>query len=275
VSHLDSPPLTITAAGQAILSFSHRWSFEQGFWDGGQVRVSVNGGAFTTVPAGSFTSNGYNGTVIGNSSSGLAGQQAFVENSPGFVLITSVAILGTYNPGDIIRVRFTAANDENTQGAFVPNWEIDSLQINQGSEQNATFTVGASVFNEDKGANADRNYQWYRNDGAGWVLIPGASSSTYSLVPTSADNGAQFRVDIFIPGASATSSAATLTVGGPEVTITRSGGQTTISWSGPYCLQETSSLDGTPVWGPSSVANGVAFTPGPGNKFYRLTDNCP
>lgn len=83
---LDSPPLTITAAGQAVLSFNHRWSREQDSknWDGNQLRVSVNGGAFVAVPGTSFISKGYNGTVNGTMGSALDGQQGWVGTSPGY-----------------------------------------------------------------------------------------------------------------------------------------------------------------------------------------------
>src|SRR6185436_18979118 len=147
-SFLDSPPLTITAAGQAILSFNHRWSREQDSanWDGNQLRVSVNGGAFVAVPGTSFTSNGYNGTVNGTLGTALDGQQGWVGTSPGYTsgFLTSEAVLGNFNTGDVIRVRFMAASDSNTTGTFTNGWEIDSVEINQGEP----FTVGASAVNE-------------------------------------------------------------------------------------------------------------------------------
>jgi hypothetical protein len=147
-SFLDSPPLTITAAGQALLSFNHRWSREQGSrnWDGNQLRVSVNGGAFVAVPGTSFTSNGYNGTVNGTLGTALDGQQGWVGTSPGYPsgFLTSEAVLGNFNTGDVIRVRFMAASDSNTTGPFTNGWEIDSVQVIQGEP----FTGGASAGNE-------------------------------------------------------------------------------------------------------------------------------
>ena len=147
-SFLDSSPLTITVAGQAVLSFNHRWSREQSSrnWDGNQLRMSVNGGAFVTVPGTSFSSNGYNGTVNSTLPSALTGQQAWVGTSPGYAsgFLTSVAVLGNFNTGDVIRVRFMAASDSNTTGPFTNGWEIDSVQATQGP----TFTVGASAVNE-------------------------------------------------------------------------------------------------------------------------------
>ncbi len=130
-STLISPAIVVPQAGEVQLTFSHRYSFEAGQWDGGQVRISVNGGAFTAVPAANFTQNGYNGTVLPNSQSSLAGQSAFTENSPDFgnTKVTSIATLGSFKAGDSIQVAFLAANDTNTRGQFQPNWEIDSITV--------------------------------------------------------------------------------------------------------------------------------------------------
>ena len=278
-SFLDSPGLTVTVAGQVVLSFNHRWSREQDSvnWDGNQVRLSVNGGAFTVVPGGSFSSNSYNGSVGGGSSSALSGQQAFVGTSPGFVLITSVANLGTFQVGDVVIVRFMAASDGNSTGPNLPGWEIDSMSLSQGGSQNATFSVVATAVNVS-GSNPPRFYQWYRDNGTGFNLIPGANSATYSLIPTSADNGARFRVVISIPGATVTSAIATLTVplAAPTVLVQRlPNGDLVLTWAGPNCLQEAGVLTTTGTgWGPSAVVKDVPFTPTGTQKYFRLV-NCP
>lgn len=132
-STLLSPPVSVSQPGAVTLTFAHRWSFEQDAvtWDGGQVRLSVNGGPFVAVPAAAFAQNGYNGVVAANSSSELHGQAAFVGNSPGFASgpITSVCALGSFAVGDSLRVAFMAASDGNTQGPFQPSWQIDSAQL--------------------------------------------------------------------------------------------------------------------------------------------------
>ena len=139
-STLISPAISVPQTGVMVLSFTHRYSFEQGNWDGGQVRISVNGGAFTAVPAAAFTQAGYNGAVLGNSLSLLAGQPAFVLDSPSFASskLNSICTLGSFQAGDSIRVAFMAANDSNTRGNFQPNWEIDSVEVS---------TPGAIVMN--------------------------------------------------------------------------------------------------------------------------------
>jgi hypothetical protein len=130
-SMLNSPNVIVPASGAVSLSFAHRYSFEPGRWDGGQVRLSVNNGAYTTVPN-PFTANGYNGTMLPNTSSVLAGQSAFVDGSPGFgagaFLLSSVG-LGTFTAGDTLSVQFIAGSDTNTVGGQRPNWEITSFEL--------------------------------------------------------------------------------------------------------------------------------------------------
>ncbi len=54
-SRLTSPTLTVVADGLVELSFDHRYSIEDGLWDGGAVFLSVNGSVFEQVPNAAFT----------------------------------------------------------------------------------------------------------------------------------------------------------------------------------------------------------------------------
>lgn len=129
---LTTPAIPINQMGETRVQFTHRYSFEAGRWDGGQLQVSVNGGAFTAVPDAAFTANGYNGTVLSNSRSALKGQRAFVETSADYAtpaFITSSASLGMIQSGDTVQLRFLAAFDTNTSPA--PAWEITSVTVDQ------------------------------------------------------------------------------------------------------------------------------------------------
>ena len=273
-SILTTPANAVTALGNVVLTFSHRHSFEGGNWDGGQVRVSVNGGPFVAVPSGAFLQNAYNGTVLSGSQSELANQTAFVNDSVSHgsgVKITSICDLGLYNPGDQIRLQFFASSDTNTKGS-TPNWEIDSVVLTQGNGAvSQTFRVGTTAANSS-GPNPPRSYQWYRNNGAGFILIAGANAATYTLIPTLADNGAQFRVQVSIPGASITSSTATLTVvgggtSGPTLRSSNAGGTVTLSWDAPNRLQYTTSLTPPINWLDVSTGGATTFTVTPANEF--------
>ncbi len=72
------------------------------------------------------------------------------------------------------------------------------------------FTVAVSATGPNA---ANVFYQWERETPAGWRVVKGANSATFSIIPTLVDNGAKFRCEVFVPGAAAVSQTATLTVG--------------------------------------------------------------
>ena len=132
-SELISPQIPISNDGPLTLFFDHLYSFEYDGtrWDGGQVRISVNGDSF--LPVTNFTQNGYTGIITGNNV--LKDEPGFNENSAGFPTsyITSVADLpGPFSAGDTLQIEFLGAWDEYVKGSL-PNWEIDQIQIYSGS----------------------------------------------------------------------------------------------------------------------------------------------
>ncbi|MBP5321802.1 MAG: immunoglobulin domain-containing protein [Kiritimatiellae bacterium] len=89
---------------------------------------------------------------------------------------------------------------------------------------------------EARGGSAPLHYQWYRDGTA----IPGATSSTYTLSPTTrSDSGATFFCTVSNPGGSVTSEAATLTVDDVYVFRTLDGTNVTLTVTPP---------DGTTIW---------------------------
>ena len=235
VSLLSSPPIVLTTAGGVTLSFDHRYSFEDGNWDGGQVLISVNGGAFTLVSGANFIQNGYNGLAYAH-----GGAPAFVTDSPGFAggFITSQAYLGAFNNGDSIRVQFNAANDANTTGNLAPpSWEIDALTIKQGVSGPVAFTVGSKA-----GFAAHLRHQWHRSDdgGATYAPVGGAVSPSYLLFPVPADIGAMFRCEVSLVGNLMTnlSASATLITGLPlrisAVSYDANNEQLTLKWDSAF-----------------------------------------
>jgi hypothetical protein len=130
---LTSPSLSVTSTGIVELSFGQKYSFESDptNWDGGSIFLSVNGGAFSILPAGSFTLQGYNGTIEPTSGSELAGQPGFVATSPGYsrgIFGSCIATLGSFTAGNTLQVQFRAAGDTNTSGGS-PDWAIDNVSI--------------------------------------------------------------------------------------------------------------------------------------------------
>jgi hypothetical protein len=132
VLHVGASPLTI--------SFSHRFSFESGGWDGGLVELSNDGGATWTdigVPAYNGLTNAVTSAPIG------AGRRAFVNRMVGWPNFAPVSLnLGTAFANQDVRIRFRIGADEST-GA--PGWDVDDIAV--GGLTNTPFTalVGQST----------------------------------------------------------------------------------------------------------------------------------
>jgi hypothetical protein len=279
---LETPPASVAADGKVYLTFTHRYSFEHSdvYYDGGQVRLSVNGAAFAAVNT--FIANGYNAPSIGGEVP-IKGQAAFGDFSTGYrtgEYITSVAELGSLKAGDEIVVDFFANWDQCSEGSE-PNWEIKSIEITSGGALPimASFSVGATSTIGGQ-PNSTYAYQWQRDDGAGFVDVLNATGATNTFQVTLADTGAKLRVVVFTPGGSITSQVAGLTVSLP-LALTREASGLTISWPAPatgFVLEQCTSLS-NPTWtvvptGTYQVTPTAIFitVPSPitGSKFYRL-----
>jgi hypothetical protein len=245
-SKLISPAYVVPESDEVTLSFSHRYSFEGDRYDGGQVRISVNGGEFTPIAAASFTANGYAAGVIqGNGI--LKDQSAFNGDSTGYAagsFITSSAVLGTFKKNDTLAVQFVGAWDE-CSGSSLPSWSIKNLQLVFGKAAKAsTFTATASA--TQRGQTVPFNYQWQRNDGTGFVNIAGATGSSYVIYPTTTDMSATFRVVTTVPGKIANSREVKLVtevvVTPPTIAIAKSGAGITITYTGK--LQSSATVNG-------------------------------
>jgi len=124
-------------------------------------------------------------------------------------VVVGMAATAHNNDGRTNRVLFRNFGNTTFPGAVVT---ITQNPVNFTGEENhpATFTAAATV----SGAPASElQFQWQRSDGGGaFTDVLGAAGSNYTFFAKLADNGAQFRAVAFVPGASATSTAATLTV---------------------------------------------------------------
>ena len=148
-SALISPSILVPGGKNVSASFLHRYSFEQDSvnWDGGQLRVSVNGGPFNTVPGSSFTQNGYNGIINPGSGPILNGQEGYVGTSSGYAnndFLLSVADLGSFNVGDSIQLELLAGWDWYSKGS-TPNWELTGIEVAAVPEPSQIAMAGLTV----------------------------------------------------------------------------------------------------------------------------------
>jgi hypothetical protein len=269
-SKLTTPAYTIPVSEEVTLTFAHRYSFEPDRWDGGQVWISVNGGAFTPVAATNFTANGYPAGVI-QGSGVIKDQAAFHDISPGYsagTYITSSVILGSFQANDTIAVQFVGAWDDCSTGE-TPSWVIRNVSLAYGTAARASTFVAAATATR-QGQPTSFTYQWQRNDGAGFTDIPNENSASLRIFPTAADFTAFFRLVVKVPGKELVSTSVKLIQGStnppPEISIIRSGASTTITYSGT--LQSAGTIDGpfTTVDGASSPYTVPQPT---ANRFYR------
>ncbi len=110
------------------LHFDHYFGTENG-WDGGNVKISVNGGAWQIVPRSAFYYNPYNvsalNTIGQGSTDPLQGQPGFTGT--GTAWATSLINLSSFTlGGDSIQLRFDLGKDGCT--GYI-GWYIDSLAI--------------------------------------------------------------------------------------------------------------------------------------------------
>jgi hypothetical protein len=135
VMRLESKMINLPSSGvhSFRLTFDHYVATELG-WDGGNVKISINGGPYVLVPASAFTFNAYN-TVLNPASAGntnpLAGEEAFSGTDGGKVTGSwgqsqvDLAQVGV-NPGDRIRIRFDFGRD-GCNG--IDGWYVDDVMV--------------------------------------------------------------------------------------------------------------------------------------------------
>ncbi len=145
--NLDSPVITIPAGmDYPALSFDHWVSTEPG-WDGGNLKIKVNGSpTWTVVPASAYTFNPYPGNLnssAAGSDNPLAGQPAFTGSDGGTISgswgTSRVDLSGLAGPGDTVQLRFDMGVD-GCSGLI--GWYVDDVQLYSCS---ATPVPGISV----------------------------------------------------------------------------------------------------------------------------------
>ncbi len=110
------------------VSFTHYVATEA-FGDGGNLKISVNGGAWQLVPKEAYTFNAYNGSLnTSDTTNPMAGEVAFTgEPLVGGGWGTSVVDLtGLVLAGDTVQFRFDLGKD----GCFgVDGWYLDDFEV--------------------------------------------------------------------------------------------------------------------------------------------------
>ncbi len=134
-----SPVVTMPTTGDTSpkLSFDHFVLTETG-WDGGNVKISVNGGAYTVIPGSAFVFNAptqINPAAFGNDNP-MAGEEGFTGGDGGKVTGswgTSIVDLSAAGvaPGDKVAFRFDIGRDGC---GGVEGWYVDNIKVSTCEE---------------------------------------------------------------------------------------------------------------------------------------------
>jgi hypothetical protein len=161
VLHLTSASITLpmeTAFARA--TFEHWVATEAGF-DGGNLKVSVNGGPWQLVPPSELTFNNYIAFLFsaGNTNP-LAGQPAWTGTNPGTVNggswgRTHVNIGNFAGPGDTIRLRWDLGSD-GCAGRV--GWYLDNVDVFSCTPKVPAITVADIAVAEGDAGRADVSF---------------------------------------------------------------------------------------------------------------------
>jgi Zn-dependent metalloprotease len=128
---LDSPPIVIPT-DSVLMTFDHYVATEQS-WDGGNIKISTNGGPFVWTDFGDFTFNRYNLRLA----TAAAGNTNPMEDQPSFTGKNGGENKGSWgqshlsldayaSAGDTIRLRFEFGVD-GCNG--LDGWYVDNVQL--------------------------------------------------------------------------------------------------------------------------------------------------
>lgn len=149
-SSRDSIASPVIAVGKVLapkLTFDHSVSTELGY-DGGNLKISLDGGSFTTVPASAYLYNAPEklATVGEGNTNPLAGQDGFTGTDGGTLesgwgtSVVDLAALGV-KTGSTFQLRFDIGRDGC---GGVLGWSVDNVQL-VDCEVNGTTVTAAHV----------------------------------------------------------------------------------------------------------------------------------
>ena len=137
---LEGPVISVPAETVALrMSFNH-WMSSERDWDGGNLKMSVNGGEFDLVPGSAFEVSPYNDTLFPllglENTNPMAGQDAFTGADGGTLNgswgQSQIALAGLAEAGDDIQLRFDFGVDA-CSGAV--GWYVDDVEVYTCSDE--------------------------------------------------------------------------------------------------------------------------------------------
>lgn len=133
VMNLDSPQVTVSPTLEPPVIEVDHWVATETGYDGGNIRLSVNGGPWELVPESAFRFNPYNDQLVtasrGNTNP-LAGEPAFTGSDEGNLLgswgRSIIDLRGIVLPGNSFQIRFASGVD-GCNGRL--GWYLDAVTM--------------------------------------------------------------------------------------------------------------------------------------------------
>jgi Zn-dependent metalloprotease len=130
VMELTSPIIEITLGTvEPVLTFDH-WVATESNWDGGNIKISVNGGGFTQISPNLFEFNPYNQRLSSRNDNPMKGQWTFSGTDAGSLGgswgQSQVDLSSLVQSGDQVVLRFDFGVD-GCNGAW--GWYVDNIRI--------------------------------------------------------------------------------------------------------------------------------------------------
>lgn len=186
IRYLESPVVTIPNDSEITRVAVDHWMASEVGWDGGNVKVSINGGEWRLVPAFAFNFNPYNSFLnpLGTSDNPMGGEPAFTGGDGGSVSgswgQSQINLAGLVNPGDTVQLRFEFGQD-GCNG--VAGWYVDDVQLYSCSGEvepppppAAPLACGSSV-SFDQGIPSDWAVLDNEGNGVIWTDIFGSGET--------------------------------------------------------------------------------------------------
>jgi hypothetical protein len=147
---LDSPTFVMPWGGAVPrLAFDH-YIASEATWDGGNLKISVNGGPYTVVPPAAFSFNDQIGplaTVGAGNTNPMAGEQAWHGtdggSNSGTWGRTIGDLAGIVAPGQNFKLRYEFGNDGC--GGTTLGWFVDDVQLYTCQAAEALFIDGFEI----------------------------------------------------------------------------------------------------------------------------------
>ncbi len=102
----------------------------ESLWDGGNLKLSINGSAFFRVSSSFFLHNGYNSRINTGNTNPLAGEWAWTGTNEGTMNgswgQTQIDLSSLVGPGDTMSLRFDLGVD-GCNGA--EGWYVDNIEV--------------------------------------------------------------------------------------------------------------------------------------------------